>query len=118
MSHYRRIGHGLGACLLFAVMVVSLAPAPELPGPQLTDKLLHFLTYAFLGAWYGSLWHPHLGRVLLAGLAFGALIEGLQALTPYRSAEWLDWIADGAGLLAGLAALHLWYRNRAHATAE
>ena len=31
----------------------------------------------------------------------GGLIELLQSLTPYRSAEWADWLADGLGLLLG-----------------
>jgi VanZ family protein len=40
--------------------------------------------------------------VLAALLAYGGLIEILQSLTPYRSAEWADLLADGLGLAIGL----------------
>jgi VanZ family protein len=44
-------------------------------------------------------------------LLYGGLIEVLQALTPYRYAEWFDVLANAAGLLIGWAVERLfrWY---------
>jgi VanZ family protein len=54
---------------------------------------------AALGCWS---YRDRTVPVLAGLLAYGALIEVLQALTPYRMAEWTDLFADGvAG--AGLA---------------
>jgi VanZ family protein len=39
--------------------------------------------------------------LFLGLLFFGGLIEILQSFTTYRFAEWIDWIADGVGVLAG-----------------
>ena len=59
----------------------------------------------------------------IATLAFGILIELLQRLVGYRSAEWLDVVADVVGILVGLAIaaaglggwslrLETWYQRR------
>ena len=52
--------------------------------------------------------------VALGLLAYGVLIEILQGLTSYRHAEWADLLADGLGILAGLALFGLlrWLQTR------
>ena len=93
----------LYACML-AVLVLSLIP----PGPELPttgwDKTNHLLAFGVL-ALLGCRGYPrNVAMLLVCLLAFGALIEVLQSLTPYRFAEWGDLLADALGLVLGWAA--------------
>jgi VanZ family protein len=74
----------------------------------ISDKILHFTAYAILAAllgvevwWRGHpLWIAY--SAIFLGLAiFGAFDELTQPLVN-RSADWLDWYADVAGILSGL----------------
>ena len=90
------------AWLLCAVTWLALAPAPP---PMLTtgwDKLNHGLafstlavvaTMAFAAAWW---------RIGAALLAYGGLIEILQAFIPPREADLADLLTDGLGIAFGL----------------
>jgi len=91
-----------------AVLVLSLIPVPpELPGTG-WDKSNHLIAFGLLAV-FGLLAHPLRYGWLLAGLLlFGGLIEALQSLTTYRLAEWLDWLADAIGIVAGYGLVWLW----------
>lgn len=69
------------------------------------DKLQHALAFLALTAWFLALVErSRYAAVVVAMLAFGALIEVAQRLMPYgRQAEWADMGADALGVLAGLA---------------
>ena len=84
-----------------AILVLSLMPpSPEMPTTG-WDKSNHVLGFATLGLLSHGSW-PGRRMAALAGLlAYGALIEILQSLTPTRSAEFGDLVADGIGLAAG-----------------
>ena len=88
------------------------------------DKWLHGVTFTILAIWFsgqykrGSYW-----RIMLGLVVFGLVIEGCQRLVTYRSAEWFDVAADGAGIILGLSIalaglggwslrLENWYANR------
>lgn len=101
------------------IYVASLAPVDKLdplrkvmfPG---ADKIIHALLYAVLALLIVRGWQrekmPPLGLhgfVFLLSLAFGLTIEIHQGVVPYRSFEWLDLVADGAGALMGLSLWHL-----------
>lgn len=91
-------------CSVAGVLVLSLLPHPEVLPVQVWDKAQHafaFLVMALCGA---VAWPARLARVLCGLLAYGVLIEFLQALTPTRSADAADVVADAIGLLlaAGL----------------
>ncbi len=85
---------------MFAVLTLSLLP---ISGTGANDKVLHLLTYAILAGWFSLLAKDR--RALLGyalGLViFGASIEGLQAMTSYRFAEWLDLLANSTGVMIG-----------------
>lgn len=90
------------AMALLAILVLSLMPPSSgLPttGWDKSNHMLGFGTLGFLGI---RSWPKRAVMVLAALLAYGGLIEILQSLTPYRSAEWADLLADGVGLLLGL----------------
>lgn len=82
---------------------MALAPVPvsyPLPttGWDKSNHMLGFATLAFLSRWA---WPGQRTHALLVLLAYGGLIEGLQAFTPDRSADLADVIADGVGLVIG-----------------
>lgn len=86
---------------MLVVGVLSLLPlGPELPSTG-WDKTNHLLAFAVLALLAGPAWPGRIGAALLALMAYGGLIEVLQAFTGYRLAEWADWLADGLGLLLG-----------------
>ena len=95
--------YACGMLLLLLVTGLSLMPISG-DGPQVNDKLAHFVTYAFLSVWFSLLVTDR--RWLLAvwlGLwVFGITIEGLQGLTEHRSPEWADVLANSLGAAAGL----------------
>lgn len=110
----------LGAAFWLAVAVtltLALLPHPPLVIPNANDKEQHMLAFGVLtllaSGYYG------LGRTLLifislAGL--GGLIEVLQMIPAlHRDAEWLDWAADCATVLATLVVCRVaaWIYNLA-----
>ena len=98
---------GVFGASALAVLVLSLiSVGPEMPttGWDKTNHLLGFGVLAVLGL---RAWPRRTLRVALGLMVFGALIEGLQALTTHRSAEWGDWLADLLGLLLGAVLLAL-----------
>jgi len=89
------------------ILALSLLPsATPMPttGWDKTNHLLGFATLAALArfGYPGPAW-PR----LLALVAYGALIEVLQSMTPDRSAEWVDLAADSIGILIGWSAAWL-----------
>lgn len=99
----------------FAVAVAvtawgSLAPARDVAfASGLWDKAQHALGYALLaGLLMAAQRRP---RPLVAGvvvLAIGAVLEGLQALTPDRSADVIDLVANAIGIAVACGAVALW----------
>lgn len=95
--------------LVILLVIGSLMPAAHVPDTGLSDKLGHLLGYAVLTL-AGLLAHPgRVWRVLLGVFALGVAIEVAQYFTPSRSFEWLDMLANGAGVLLGFA---LWRPRR------
>ncbi|WP_280151181.1 VanZ family protein [Piscinibacter sp. XHJ-5] len=90
--------------LLVAVLWLALTPDSQPVTGTGWDKANHLLAFVAL-AIAGRFGFP--GRasrsLMLAGalLAFGGLIEVLQASVPGRSAEWADVLADLAGIATG-----------------
>ncbi|MDB5458223.1 MAG: hypothetical protein JWP92_3808 [Caulobacter sp.] len=103
MRAKRKIQPGFLALFLFACLVSlwgALSPGDATPGLLPWDKAQHFLVFYVL-AGMASLALPasRLWRLGLAVLAFGGLIELLQALPIiHRDAEWADLAADAAGI--------------------
>ena len=86
-------------------MWLALHPSPPITGLQF-DKLNH-LTAFFVLAMLTEYAFPKVSAValkLLPLLGFGMLIEVLQYWVGYRYFEWLDVVADLAGLVLFLFA--------------
>ncbi len=91
----------LGLSMLLGVLVLSLIP---MPNTGVNDKVSHLVVYFLLAGWFGLLAGSRsvLLWTLVAVIAYGGLIELLQAMTPYRHADWADMLANALGALAGI----------------
>lgn len=112
--------HG-GAVLLalmgvLAVWIACLIPLQQGGGFEYKDKIEHLMAYLVQVLALAILFPRQRGRVLVWFLFQGAVIEGLQSLTSYRSAELADMAANTLGMLLGLAlsftAPALWLARR------
>lgn len=103
---------------VFAVFYGGLIPAPHVPGPQISysDKVLHALAFGFMHwVFYRALrfalprraFRFHNVAAFVCVTAAGGLLELLQLMTSYRSAEVLDFLADALG-----AAVAAWVLSR------
>ena len=107
MTIGRRVDSRAGRSAFAGVAVVSLvvlfAPAGDVPAaPPGVDKVVHavlFLALAATGRWAG-LRPGVLGPALVVYAAGSEVLQGLTAIG--RTASVADWLADVAGLLAGL----------------
>jgi VanZ family protein len=99
---------------LCALFWFGLIPLKSLPGPdfELADKVWHLVAFGGLTALLSRTLR-HLRRSALQAAAtaavcasaLGALLEGFQALTRYRSADAADWVADSLGALLAYVVL-------------
>jgi len=96
--HWRTVS----AFLLAAITVLSLWPLEMLPDVPGNDKIHHYLAYNALMVPVALRRPKHWPVIALFFLAWSGAIELLQ---PYvnRYGEWLDFSANCAGLLSGLA---------------
>lgn len=105
------------AALVFAFVMASL-PQPPVAG-DVNDKFLHVMAFATLAGLVALAYPRAQLWLLFAGLAaFGALIEGVQAIPSLgRDASWLDWFADIAAAGTVLALSGIARRWRSNPTA-
>ncbi len=103
---------GLAVAWTVTMLIGCLTPHDQVPDELMTwnDKGLHiaiFALFSFLWVLAGF----RLGRVAIAGLFVGALIEVLQYVLPInRSADWLDLLADCIGTGVGIGSALVWNR--------
>ena len=95
------VWYGLGLSMLIGVLVLSLIP---MPNTGVNDKVSHLVVYFLLAGWFGLLAGSRsvLLWTLVAVIAYGGLIELLQAMTTYRHADWADLLADAVGAVGGI----------------
>ena len=97
--------------LLFAVLAAALTPFVWFWGDRSgglrffanMDKWLHGITFLVLAVWFTGMFAR--GRYVLIAiglLAFGLIIEALQYLVGYRTADWFDMGANAGGIALGL----------------
>ncbi|MGE4241086.1 VanZ family protein [Ramlibacter sp.] len=97
-----------------AVLVLALMPNERQPttGWDKANHLLAFGTLAVLGL---ASWPERVRAVAAALVGYGVLIELLQALTPHRSGDWVDVVADSCGIVVGWLAWTAWKSLRRRA---
>lgn len=98
--------------VIWSLVILSLTsiPNPHVPVPTGSDKWLHFIVYAVLGALVARAaevtprqW-ALLAAVIISVSIFGALDEWHQALIPGRFPDVRDWVADFVGGIVGSTA--------------
>ncbi len=107
---YARRWQFAGVFLLATVLAAALVPTewlwPEdlnLPG-FISDKWLHGITFTVLALWFSGQYARHSYWRLVTGLvAFGLLIEVTQRMVSYRTADWVDLLADLIGVAVGMS---------------
>lgn len=101
---YRTAWLAAGWLLIFLIAYISLIPSPPAPMrfPH-ADKLEHLIAYTLLMGWFCQIYSARRQRVYLAlaCIAYGGIIELLQGWSGYRSADWLDLLADSLGVALG-----------------
>ncbi len=87
--------------LLAVITLLSLTPLPSLPAVPGNDKTQHFIAYAVL-TFPAVLKKPKYW--LWIGLFFICWSGGVELIQPYinRYGEWLDMVANGAGIGSGI----------------
>lgn len=91
----------IGYAMVVFVIYSSLSKSPMSPGVEVSDKLLHFMAYFGLMAWFVQIYQKPKVRYLLLLLliVMGVLLEYLQALGGVRYFEFNDMLANSAGAI-------------------
>lgn len=104
-----------GPAAVWAAVLFLLSSWPNPAGPSwlhVSDKVVHFVLFAVLGAalGFGRQWSggtvPH-WVVIGVGMLYGAMDEWHQALVPNRVPSLGDWYADVGGVLLGYVVVTL-----------
>lgn len=108
------------SAVLVAIWILSFLPGYGIPNVPGGDKWHHALAYFVCMFCWGHWYTPPAQRLKLAiiFILMGALIEVLQGLTDYRSFEWLDMLADAAGVTVAwlVVTVQLSIRRRARSS--
>lgn len=101
----RRIWRFVGWFGIALLLYLSITPQPPEVPIAGGDKLGHALAYAVLMYWWSQLLDsPRQRYGLAAGLiALGIAIEIMQGWTSWRTFDYADMLADGAGIACGFA---------------
>jgi VanZ family protein len=93
----------------FILTCLCLSPIDALPSHLFDwwDKAQHALVFFFLLLLGAKAYPLFLARVAIGLLFLGGAIEILQGMTGWRSAEFLDWLADGIGIIIGFLAIQI-----------
>jgi VanZ family protein len=98
-----RLRAGLYAAAVGVLLYLCLAPARDLPGEPLWDKAEHAIAWAVLSGLGLLFWPARPGRIGGFAVAFGAMVEVLQATLPLgRDGDLRDLLADSVGVAAAL----------------
>ncbi|AZN36117.1 VanZ family protein [Iodobacter ciconiae] len=82
------------------IWLMSLIPL-SMPAVPNSDKIGHFLAYGLLALWFGLARQQKLPLIWFTASLMGVAIEFAQALTPYRSFDLKDMLANACGALIG-----------------
>ena len=104
-----------GLAMMVIVLLGTLTPLSTRPIVLLNlldDKSAHLFAFAVLMLWFCGVFRLKYTPLVAVGLVlFGLLIEWLQSLVPYRSAEFADLLFDGGGIVLVFAGLPPWSRT-------
>jgi VanZ family protein len=93
----------IGWLILVTIVYLSVAPVPLSLPPSGGDKLGHLLAYAAAMFWFAQIYEEFYPRLMIAAalVGLGIGLEFVQALTNYRTFDYVDMAADAAGVAIG-----------------
>jgi VanZ family protein len=93
-----------------AIWVGSLIP---MSGPSIEngDKIQHFIGYGVLALLAQLIWRQP-SKVWLGATLMGIGVEFAQSLTPYRSFDTHDMIANSIGAVGGVLLANAWLKRK------
>lgn len=93
-----------------AIWIGSLIP---MSGPSIEngDKIQHFIGYGVLALLAQCIWRQPI-KVWLGASLMGVAVEFAQAMTPYRSFDTHDMIANSLGAIGGVILAVLWLKRK------
>ena len=102
---FHRLWWTAGWVTVAAVVLVSLLPNPQIPGPDLPwrDKWGHLLAWGWIMGWFCQLDEPapvRARRLIMLAL-LGAGLEVAQSFYPQREGDVVDVVANVSGLVLG-----------------
>ncbi len=100
---YKTLWLSIGISLIITVIILSLmAPPTDMMDALPNDKFGHFIAYFTLMGWFAQIYHTNKQRwlYLIGFLILGLLLEILQGLGGVRQADWLDMLANSAGVIS------------------
>ena len=101
---YYKIWILIGCSFISIIVYLSLIPNPsKAPDYPLQDKVWHLLAYCTLMGWFSQLYTSQKAQIIIA-VAFilmGILLEIIQGWGGYRVFEYLDMLANTAGVFLG-----------------
>ena len=88
---------------------MAFAPPERIGAPPTNDKVMHLLAFGYLTGAFALAYHRWSSWRRTAALlfAYAALIEGVQALIPYRTFSLFDLAAGSLGIALALSGLAL-----------
>lgn len=99
------------------MLFISLASGQEIAAPVVPvwvwhDKLLHVGVFGLLATAFRRAGSPA-WLAIMTTIIFGALDEWHQSLTPYRTMDFADFVADCIGAVMAVPVYDQWTRYRA-----
>ncbi len=91
------------------VTYMALTPLQHAAIPRTNDKVMHLLAFGYLTGAFAVAYTRWTTWQRTAGimLAYGVLIEGVQAFIPNRYCSWRDIVADSIGIALALMGLYV-----------
>lgn len=105
------------SCLIF-FLIATTGFLAELSGHGIGkgiahfDKIAHFGIFAVLSLLLWKAFRLSYIAILVILGSYGALVEVVQHYFTRRSGDWLDWLADMAGILFFFLGRAIWHRIR------
>ena len=100
-NFYFQIIGSFSVVVLLTYLHLMQAPSMDLTNLNQVDKLAHVLMFFLTMMWFMYVIpKPHQLLVGVSLILFGLVLEYIQMnFLPDRTFEWLDWIADGIGVV-------------------
>ncbi len=92
---------------VITIFVLCTIPSPQLVSVSYADKIQHFVAFAAVSFLFRLAYPQNPGKAYFAAFILGGAVELVQAMIPWRSAEWLDLLADSMGIVLCMLVVEL-----------